>query len=56
MKNTPFQMKSPEILSSSEELTGSEQEPDPEVSFQQSRPNQPVPSMLIPYIKGPKMD
>ena len=45
-----------EIPSGSEEFTGSEQEPDPEVLFQQFGPNQPVPSMFIPYIEGLKMD
>ena len=39
-----------------EELSSSEQEPDPEVSFHQARPPQPVPSMFMPYIEGPKMD
>ena len=38
------------------ELSISEQEPDPEVSFYQFRPLQPVPSMFMPYIEGPKMD
>ena len=45
-----------EIPSGSEELKSSEQNPDPEISFQQFRPHQPVPSMFMPYIKGPKMD
>ena len=45
-----------EITSALEELTSSEQEPDPKVSFQQFRPPQSVPSMFMPYIEGPKMD
>ena len=44
------------VPSSQEELSSSEQEPDPEVSFHQFRPLQPVPSMFMPYIEGPKMD
>ena len=41
---------------SQEELSSSEQEPDPEISFHQFRPHQPVPSMVMPYIEGLKMD
>ena len=44
------------VPSSQEELSSSEQESDPEVSFHQFRPPQPVPSMFMPYIAGPKMD
>ena len=44
------------VPSSQEELSSSEQEPDPEVSFHQVRPPQPVPSMFMPCIEGPKMD
>ena len=44
------------VPSSQEELSSSEQEPDPEVSFHQGRPPQPLPSMFMPYIEGPKMD
>ena len=44
------------IQSSQEELSGSGQEPDQEVSFQHHRQLQPVPSMFMPYIEGPKMD
>ena len=42
--------------SSQEELSCSDQEPDPEVSFQPSTQPQPIPSMFMPYIEGPKMD
>ena len=35
--------------SSQEELSSSDQEPDPEVSFQPRRQPQPVPSMFMPY-------
>ena len=44
------------VPSSQEELSSSEQEPGAEVLFHQFRPPQPVPSMLMPYIEGPKMD
>ena len=37
------------VPSIQEELSSSEQEPDPEVSFLQFRPPQPVPSMFMPY-------
>ena len=52
------QLSRPEemVPSSQEELSRSEQEPDPEVSFPQLRPLQPVPCMFMPYIEGPKMD
>ena len=41
---------------SPEELTGSEQEPDPEVLFHHYRAPQPVPCMFMAYIEGTKMD
>ena len=44
------------VPSSEEELSCSEQEPDPDVSFHQVRPSQPVPSMFRPYTEGTKMD
>ena len=44
------------VPSSQEELSSSEQELDPQVSFHKVRPPQPVPSMYMPYIEGPKMD
>ena len=44
------------VPNSQEEFSSSEQEPDPEVSFQQVRPPQPFQSMFMPYIEGPKMD
>ena len=44
------------VPSSQEELSSSEQEPDPEVSFHHYRAPHPVLSMLMPYIEGPKMD
>ena len=52
------QMPLPEetVPSSQEELSSSEQEPDPEVSFHQVRLPKPVPSMYMPYIEGPKMN
>ena len=39
--------------SSQEELSSSDQESDPEITFQPHRQPQPVPSMFIPYIEGP---
>ena len=39
-----------------EELSSSDQDPAPEVSFQPYRQSQPVPSMFMPYIEGPNMD
>ena len=52
------QLTQPEenIPSSQEELSSSDQEHDPECSFPQFRPSQPVPSMFMPYIEGPKLD
>ena len=52
------QLPQPEemVPRSQEELSSSEQKPDPEISFPQLRPPQQVPSMLMPYIEGPKMD
>ena len=44
------------VPSSQDELSGQEQEPDPEVSFHQFRPTQPVTSMFMPHIEGLKMD
>ena len=44
------------VPSSQEELSSSEQEPDPEVSFLHYRAPEPVPSMFMPYTEGPKMD
>ena len=42
--------------SSQDELSSLDQEPDPEITFQPQRQPQPVPSMFMPYIEGPKMD
>ena len=44
------------IQRSQEELSSSDQEPDQEVSVHHHRQLQPVPSMFMPYIEGPKMD
>ena len=46
------------VPSIQEELSSSEQETDPEVSFHQDqvRPLQTVPGMFMPYIGGSKMD
>ena len=55
-----------DLPSTQDELSSSEQEPDPEVSFLlhiQSQPStshkrqpQPVPNMYMPYIEGPCME
>ena len=52
------QLSQPEenVPSIKEELSSSEQEPDPSVSFHQFRLLQPVPSMFMPYTEGSKMD
>ena len=39
-----------------DEQSSSEQEADPEIAFHHPRQTKPVPSMFMPYIKGPKMD
>ena len=39
---------------SQDELSSSDQEPDPEITFQPHRQSQPVPSMFMPYIEGPR--
>ena len=44
------------IPSSQDEHSSSDQEPDPEITFHPSRHPQPVPSMFMPYIEGPRMD
>ena len=44
------------VPSSQEEVSNSEQGPDPEFSFHQFTPPQPVPSMFMPYSEGLKMD
>ena len=44
------------VPSSQEELSCSDQEPDPEVSFHQFIPPKSVPCVFMPYIEGPKMD
>ena len=41
--------------SSQEGLSSSDQEPEPEVTFQPHRWSQPVSHMFMPYIEGPKM-
>ena len=42
--------------SSQDEHSSSDQESDAEITFYPSRQPQPVPSMFMPYIEGPKMD
>ena len=38
------------------EASGSDQDQDPDVSFCPTIPLNSVPTMLMPYIEGPKMD
>ena len=45
-----------EVSCSQEDVSSSDQEPDPEVSFHPSRAQQVIPNMFMPYIEGPKMD
>ena len=42
--------------SSQEELSSSDKESDPEITFQPHREPQPVVCIFMPYIEGPKMD
>ena len=42
--------------SSQEELSSSDQEPDPEIKFQPHRQPQPIPGLFMAHIEGPKMD
>ena len=51
---TPLPGKS--TPSSQDELSSSDQEPDQEIIFLPQRQPQPVPSMFMPYIEGPRMD
>ena len=44
------------VPSSQKDISSSDQEPDPEVSFHPSRAQQIIPNMFMPYIEGPKMD
>ena len=45
-----------EVPSSQEDISSSDEEPDPEISFYPSRAQQVIPNMLMLYIEGPKMD
>ena len=45
-----------EVPSSQEDISNSDQEPDPEVSFHPSQVQETIPNKFMPYIKGPKMD
>ena len=53
---TPEPLPEEMHTSSQDEQSSSEQEPDPEITFHHPRQPQPVPSMFMPYIEGPKMD
>ena len=58
--NNNLSQKEPEVTSSPEDIASSDQEIDQEtgsdVSFFQSRAQQAIPNMFMPYIEGPKMD
>ena len=45
-----------EVPSSQGDISSSDQETDPEVSFHPSKAQQAIPNMFKPYIEGPKMD
>ena len=45
-----------EVPSSQEDISSSDKEPDPAVSFHPSRAQQVIPNMFMPYKKGPQMD
>ena len=45
-----------EVASRQEDVSNSDQEPDPYIFFHPSRAEQVIPNMFMPYIKGPKMD
>ena len=45
-----------EVPSSQENISSSDQEPDPEISFHPSRAQQVIPNMFMPCMEGPKMD
>ena len=45
-----------EVQSRQEDISSSDQEPNPEVSFHPSRAQQVIPNMFMPYIECPKMD
>ena len=53
---TPEPLPEEMHTSSQDEQSSSEQDPDPEITFLHPRHPQPVPSMFMPYIEGPKMD
>ena len=44
-----------EVPSSQEDISSSDQEPDPEISFHPSRAQQVIPNMFMPYIEGPQV-
>ena len=53
---TPEPLPEEMHTSSQDEQSNSEQESDPEITFHHPRQPQPVQSMFMPYIEGPKMD
>ena len=54
--NTNLFQEKTEMPSSQEDISSSDQETDPKVSFHPSKVQQVIPNMFIPYIEGPKMD
>ena len=59
-KSSPEQSTPPSEVHESDdtqaETSGSDQEPDPEISFHPAFPSQSTPTMFMPYIEGPKMN
>ena len=55
-RNTNLSQDETEVPSSQEDVSSSDQEPDPEVSFHPSRAHQVIPNMPMPYIRGSKMN
>ena len=45
-----------EVPSSQDNVSSSDQEPDPDISLHLSRAQQVIPHIFMPYIEGAKMD
>ena len=54
--NSNLSQDETEVHKSQEDISGSDQEPDPEVSFHPSKAQQVITNMFMPYKEGPKMD
>ena len=55
-RNNNLHQDETEVPNSQEDVSISDQEPDPEVSFYPSRAQHVIPNVFMPYIEGPKMD